>query len=463
MLNLRHFSLGAARKKDAFIPRRKRQLLLLFLVVCLQIGLLGIETRAEVECSVVSLNYPSEVVFGRPFTMLVTVNYSFAPPSIYSLKVQVLQGGYRSDFSSDDVIAGSEAITVMGVGSRKFSVQITAPLTLKEWSLTVLACFNRSSLGKWWFVSDDGGYKSFSVLVRDKCRVSLRVIPSEVVRYTRISGEGEYAPDSTVSLSADRVVSRSSGVRYLFVSWTVDGTRYDTEVVSVRITHGSVIAVAEFKVQYELKIESLFGNPQGSGWYDEGSVATFSVTSPANLGIHIFERWSGNSTSTLPKDTIVMSSPKTIATVWKTDNTALIVTVFGVSSALVAGTGFLIYSRKRKIAGQTVSAVPAGVLSPETPSAIPAKAVPETPTAVKEVKQVPEAAPTMKVTHVKEIPPPKMILRTEDTSLLDDRVYNCIAEHGGEVSLSQAAEELGITVHDLNAAIDRLKNQGRLA
>jgi DNA-binding MarR family transcriptional regulator len=94
---------------------------------------------------------------------------------------------------------------------------------------------------------------------------------------------------------------------------------------------------------------------------------------------------------------------------------------------------------------------------------MPAKAVPEAPTAVKEVKQVPEAAPTMKVMQVKEIPPPKMILRTEDTSLLDDRVYNYIAEHGGEVSLSQAAEELGITVHDLNAAIDRLKNQGRLA
>lgn len=452
--------MGTTREKDTLIERRKHQFVLLFLVTCLQICLLSIETRAQVECSIASLDYPPEVLYARPFTLGVKVDYSFAPYWTYSLRVQVLQGGYRSDFSLNDVIASTEAVTVIGVGSRKFSVQITAPSTSKEWSLTVLACFNPSSLGKW-YVSDKDGYKSFAVLVYDKCRVSLKVIPSEVVRYTRISGDGEYAPDSTVNLRADRVVLGSSGVRYVFVSWTVEGRRYNTEVAFVQVTQRSVIAVAEFKAQYELVVKSEFGDPKGAGWYDEGSVATFSVTSP--FYILVFERWSGNSTAGSPKSTIVMNGPKTVVAVWRTDNTILIFTVLGVSSALVAGAGFSVYSRKRKIAAQAPPAAPAGVVYPETPSTMPAKAVPETPTAVKEVKQVPEVAPTMKVKQVKEIPPPKMIPITEDTSLLDDRVYNYVVEHSGEIVLSQAVEELGITVDDLVAVIDRLKNQGRLA
>jgi len=177
----------------------------------------------------------------------------------------------------------------------------------------------------------------------------------------------------------------------------------------------------------------------------------------------IFERWSGDSAAASPNSTIVMNGPKTVVAVWRTDNTPLILTILGVSSALVTGAGFLIYSRKRKIAAQAATAAPAGVVYPETPSTMPAKAVPETPTAVKEVKRVPEAVPTMKVKQVKEIPPPKIIPITEDTSLLDDRVYNYIVEHGGEIVLSQAVGDLGITVDDLMAAIDRLKNQGRLA
>jgi len=424
------------------------------------------ETRAQFGCSIVSLNYPSEVISGRPFTVMVTVNYTFLY-STYSLKVQVLEGGYRSDFSPNDVIVDSETVTVVGVGSRKFSMRIAAPSTPKEWSLTVLACFQHSFLRKW-YVSDTGGYKSFTVSVYDKCRVSLKVTPSEVARYARISGDGEYAPDSTVSLSADRVVPGSSGVRYMFVSWIVEGSRYDTEVASVRVTQRSVIAVAEFKVQYELVVKSEFGDPKGAGWYDEGSLATFVVTSPVTVSIsaqQIFERWSGDSAAVSPRSTIVMDGPKTVVAVWRTDNTPLILTVLGVSSALVAGVGFLTYSRsrKRKIAAQAAPAAPAGVVYPEAPSTMPAKAVPETPTAVKEVKRVPEAAPTMKVKQVKEIPPPKMIPVTEDTSLLDDRVYNYIVEHGGEIVLSQAVGDLGITVDDLMAAIDRLKNQGRLA
>lgn len=45
---------------------------------------------------------------------------------------------------------------------------------------------------------------------------------------------------------------------------------------------------------------------------------------------------------------------------------------------------------------------------------------------------------------------------------LDNRVLSYIAEHGGEISLSRAVADLGVTREELLAAIDRLRRSGRL-
>ncbi len=269
-----------------------------------------------------------------------------------------------------------------------------------------------------------------------KCKVRLQVFPKEVGAYVKTQ-DMDYDPDSSVTLKMDKVVAGASGVRYMFTYWTVDGRRYDTESTVIRVDKREIIATAVFRLQYELKIESLFGNPQGSGWYDEGSVATFSVTSPANLGIHIFERWSGNSTSTLPKDTIVMSSPKTIATVWKTDQSALIMVILGIAGFSVVVGALLRLGRKGKVAAPTPPAVPT----------TPAEEVkPEAPAEAEEKR---------------EIPAPKIIPMGEMMPL-HERVYDYIIKHEGTISLSQAARDLGVSLDELKAAIERLKEEGKL-
>jgi DNA-binding Lrp family transcriptional regulator len=45
---------------------------------------------------------------------------------------------------------------------------------------------------------------------------------------------------------------------------------------------------------------------------------------------------------------------------------------------------------------------------------------------------------------------------------LDKRVYDYILSHGGEISISQGAQELSISPAALNAAIERLKATGVL-
>jgi hypothetical protein len=53
--------------------------------------------------------------------------------------------------------------------------------------------------------------------------------------------------------------------------------------------------------QYLLKVTSNFGDPKGGGWYAEGDVAKYSVTTPSGFLIqHFFVSWTGDIASTQP-------------------------------------------------------------------------------------------------------------------------------------------------------------------
>lgn len=432
-------------ERNLIATRGKQWLLILSLLACLQVVLLSVETRAQVECSIVSLDYPSEVIGRRSFTLTVTVDYSF-PYGPYSLRVVVLEGGYVADPLSGNVIGGSATVEASGVGYRTFSIQLSAPSTSKEWFLTAYACYKGPDFARWYFLSFKGGYKSFTVLIYTKCRVWLRTSPSEVSRYAKMLGEGEYNADTTTTLKVDKIVQGATGTRYVFLYWTVDDVRYDTEAPTIRLDRRQITATAQFKVQYELAVKSEFGTPQGSGWYDEGSTATFLVTSPANLGIHVFERWAGDSISTSPKSTVIMNSPKSVVAIWRIDYAVLAVMILGVGGGLASAMALRMYSKKRKaVAPSTVTGVPQPEPSLE---GMPAK-------------KVPEASPVAK--EVKEVPTPKIIPMGKATPELDEIVYDYVIRHEGTIALSQAAKDLGISLDELNATIDRLKRQGRLA
>lgn len=67
------------------------------------------------------------------------------------------------------------------------------------------------------------------------------------------------------------------------------------------------------------------------------------------------------------------------------------------------------------------------------------------------------------------LPPPRVTITTPmtreplpSTADTDDRVFNYIEAHRGEISISRAASELDITVTELQAAIGRLRSAGLL-
>jgi len=58
--------------------------------------------------------------------------------------------------------------------------------------------------------------------------------------------------------------------------------------------------------------------------------------------------------------------------------------------------------------------------------------------------------------------PAVRIIPLEASPSMDDKVFDYIAEHEGVISLSQASEELGISMEELKASIERLTKEGKL-
>ena len=80
--------------------------------------------------------------------------------------------------------------------------------------------------------------------------------------------------------------------RYVFQSWSDQGAQTHTVSVTSPTTF-----TAKYKAQFYLNVHSSHGNPKGSGWYDAGAVAQFSVESPVIEGgtsQYTFTSWTGS-------------------------------------------------------------------------------------------------------------------------------------------------------------------------
>jgi len=142
--------------------------------------------------------------------------------------------------------------------------------------------------------------------------------------YERLPRSFTWRVGSTHTIDANSSVTGGSGKRYVWTTWSnASQIRSQTIDVTRPMTYTAV-----FRTQYLLRVSSPVGNPQGSGWYDEGSTATFSVKSPSHaeglLGIlggnRILDRWSGDSSVTTANASIRMDGPKAVIAEWRADN-----------------------------------------------------------------------------------------------------------------------------------------------
>jgi hypothetical protein len=194
-----------------------------------------------------------------------------------------------------------------------------------------------------WVVSDAN---SGAVTYHEQCQLTVSVVPSDA---TSASGSGWYDEGENVDLLVPDLVDSGTGVRYVFASWNVDGNRVNARSISVKVDNPQV-AEAMYITQYYLDVQSVRGNPQGSGWYDSDSEAAISVESPVGSIVRqVFVKWSGVSSEYVRDLHITVDRPRTVTAEWRTDYTQLYILIAGILLVgLVAAVVIILVLRRQR-------------------------------------------------------------------------------------------------------------------
>jgi hypothetical protein len=130
-----------------------------------------------------------------------------------------------------------------------------------------------------------------------------------------------WLPGSVHNMTTTQMVSKETGVKYLFSSWSNGGTQTQNYTVPT----SSETLTANYKTQYQLTVKTNFGtvSPSSGVWYDAGSKVSVTATAPGTVDgeSYVFGGWKGSiggyTGGSNPSGEIVVNSPVVEETVWE--------------------------------------------------------------------------------------------------------------------------------------------------
>jgi PKD repeat protein len=170
------------------------------------------------------------------------------------------------------------------------------------------------SEGRW-----DTETKTITVVLR-RYFLEVKTEPEDVAT---IPGEGWYNENTEVALTAPDIVPVSTGVRYRFSYWDVDGTPKSGNPITVTMDANHT-ATAHYILEYSLTVSSSYGIVGGEDWYENGATAyatlNTDIVDHGNGTRRVFTNWSGDASGTnyAQSNPIIMDGPKNAIANWKT-------------------------------------------------------------------------------------------------------------------------------------------------
>lgn len=168
----------------------------------------------------------------------------------------------------------------------------------------------------------------------------------------QVSGGGWFKAGSTVQTNQPPdTVAGPADTQYVFKGWELDGAPQTGKQISLTLDKPHK-AIAKYTTQYRLVVDSAggLGDPKGSGFYDAGSTADFSVTSPVGLLVQqVFVRWEGDYSGTSTRASITMDKPKVVHAQWTTSYIQLYIVLGALAAVLVIAV--ILLRRRRQAAG----------------------------------------------------------------------------------------------------------------
>ena len=134
------------------------------------------------------------------------------------------------------------------------------------------------------------------------------------------TGSGWYNAGNIVTVAVQSTVQYANGTRQVFEGW--NSTSLGNNPTAQIYVNAPTTLQASWKTQYAVTIQSEYGAPLGSGWYDVGSTVPVSVQTQADYGNgtrRSFAGWTGDYTGTSPNVTLRMDTPKTLTANWNTE------------------------------------------------------------------------------------------------------------------------------------------------
>jgi len=263
-------------------------------------------------------------------------------PNTYD--VSISNSGVPSQYSANVQVDGQQQGTIQGSQTRTLSFPIGSTHTI------IVDQYVSGDTGVRYYASQN----SWSVSSTDSHIFSYQTqyqfnVVTDPAGIAVTSGGGWYNDGQSVQTNqAPPTVAQlnSTGIQYAFKDWVLDGAPQSGNQLTVTMDKPHT-AVATYSIQYQLVVDSPggLGNPQGAGYYDAGSTATFSVTSPVGFLVQqVLVQWQGDYNGTNPQGTITMDKPKTVHAVWTTSYLQLMALIV-VAIAVVAGA---LFWKKRK-------------------------------------------------------------------------------------------------------------------
>lgn len=278
-----------------------------------------------------------------------TVNFKGANVGVWSL---TYTGDSLGDWNSGGTYSkGPETATYLY--DTNYGIYLGSSLT-GNYALTRTAGGWTETYSRTEKLSDTSPSIVFSAQVTLDAKPSNAIVTLDGVDYTggQFPKVFTWNTGSTHTLKVNATIEAGNGMRYVFVQWS-DGSKDTSRTVTAS---EAASYTATFKTQYELQVVSDLGDPQGSGWYDAGSQATFSVTTPQPErgffgtlgGKSAFQRWTGDSTDSTPTASVQMDGPKTVTAQWTTDDSQPYMILGGLAAAVLVVIVVAIVMMRRK-------------------------------------------------------------------------------------------------------------------
>lgn len=165
------------------------------------------------------------------------------------------------------------------------------------------------------------------------------------------------AGSKATSPSTPEMVPLEAGKRVVFTGWSLEGVPLQGNPITITMDGPKKVS-ANYMTQYFLSVKSEMGAPKGEGWYDAGSTATYSVTTPIAMGgamgslgaRYVLRGWTGDASGTSPSASLRMDGPRSVAAVWDADFSQAYASI-GLVAALLTVLGaaiLLLFLRRHK-------------------------------------------------------------------------------------------------------------------